>query len=182
MTFAVVGFRFLLATVFALAAAAKLRNASEFERAVANYQLVPAGVSSEVAKVLPWLEAGVAVLLGFGLAVEPVAAATALLLTVFTVAVSVNLARGRRIDCGCLGGVVPRQITLATVGRNLALAAIAVYVAAGPPTDVLPTGDSVAVALSAVLAALLGLVVTAGFAVWRSAHRYQRSFVSGQVR
>ncbi len=57
-----------------------------------------------VASLLPWLEIGVGVLLILGLFVRFAGIATAVLASVFIVALVQAKARGLAIDCGCFGG------------------------------------------------------------------------------
>lgn len=108
-----------------MAGLSKLPRQREFADAVERYQLVPARLVRPVSRAVPVAEllAGAALLLGLGLQI--VAALVALMLTAFTIAVSVALLRGREIDCGCFTGVSPQQITWLTVGRNTTLLLLA---------------------------------------------------------
>ena len=123
-----VGLRFTLAFVFLGAALPKLAAADDFAVAVANYRLVPDRWTRSAARIVPRVEliVGTALLLG----VEPsgVALAAALLLGVFAVAVAINLARGRVIECGCAGAASPRRITWGLVAKDIFLAACAIGV------------------------------------------------------
>ena len=98
--------RFGLGATFVYAAVAKIADPPSFAHEVFNYRILPGFAVNALALWLPWIEllAGIAVLAGFW-----PRGATALLsafLVVFIVAISVNLARGRAIDCGCFGGKV----------------------------------------------------------------------------
>lgn len=123
--------RFALATVFVLAGLAKLPRRSEFEAAVRAYGLMPRRLVRPVARLLPPLELAGGLLLGLGMATTFVASLLAAALTLFGIAVAVNLARGRTIDCGCFGWIAERRITWLTVARNLVLIAGAVTAAVG---------------------------------------------------
>jgi uncharacterized membrane protein YphA (DoxX/SURF4 family) len=123
--------RFALATVFVLAGLAKLPRRSEFEAAVRGYGLLPSRLVRPVARLLPPLELAGGLLLGLGIATTIAASALAAALTLFAMAVAVNLARGRTIDCGCFGWIAERRITWLTVARNLLLVAGAVTAAIG---------------------------------------------------
>jgi hypothetical protein len=138
--------RLALAAVFIPAGLAKLLNREAFARAVANYRLLPPAAVRPVARTLPVLELGAGLLLLAGLGTRLVAATLAVLLVAFALAVSVNLLRGRRIDCGCFTGPGPREITWATVARNAGLSAVAVWLAAAQPAT-LGGSDSAAVAV-----------------------------------
>ena len=131
--FIAVGFRFLLAALFLVAGLSKLRKRQQFERAVRGYGLLPGRFAPAVASGLPPLEIAAGVLLALGAATTAVATVLLVLLGVFTLAVAVNLARGRQIDCGCFGAGIPRAITWATVARNVGLAAMAATVALAAP-------------------------------------------------
>lgn len=125
--------RYVVAFVFATAAIPKLVDRAEFERAVANYSLLPAPLVPVVAAWLPRLELVCAFALLFGVAVTPVAGIAGALLVAFAVVVAVNLVRGRRIDCGCKGSVAPRLIGWGLVVADLGLAAMAVFAALADP-------------------------------------------------
>ncbi|MGH3546698.1 MAG: MauE/DoxX family redox-associated membrane protein [Pseudonocardiaceae bacterium] len=72
--------------------------------AVQAYQVLPAGVVSSVAMVLPFVEIGLGLVLLAGVGTRLVAALSGLLLLVFVAGVSQAWARGLAIDCGCFGG------------------------------------------------------------------------------
>lgn len=92
---------------------------------VANYRLLPDPLVVPVARALPFVEIALAVaLLGGGqrLAVLP----AALLMGIFAAAMAINILRGRNhIDCGCGRSQLRQPLSWLLVGRNLALAAIA---------------------------------------------------------
>ena len=134
MEVAAVVFRFGLALVFLLSGLAKLPRRDEFTRAVRNYRLVPERVGEVAGKTLPPVEVAAGALLALGLGVRPVAVLLALFLVAFSVAVAVNLLRGRAIECGCFGPIAASRITWWTVVRNFVLTGAAVVVAAIQPT------------------------------------------------
>jgi hypothetical protein len=88
---------------------------------VLDYQVVPDGVGRLVGRFLPWIEVilGCALLAGLGLPVT--GGLTVLLLASFTIAVVINLRRGRRISCSCNGLATTTTIGTGTVARNGAL-------------------------------------------------------------
>jgi hypothetical protein len=114
-----------LAFVFAQAAVHKLRDRAAFDQIVRAHRLVPAAgaravtgllVAGELAAATALLAPGVA-RLGAGLALA--------LLGVYSLAIGVNLARGRRdIDCGCLGPGHRQPLTGWLLVRNALLAAL----------------------------------------------------------
>jgi hypothetical protein len=139
----------------------------EFERAVRNYALLPAALVRPVGRWLPRLEFLGALALVAGLAVSLVAAATALLLAGFAVAVAINLVRGREIECGCYSSVAPREIGWSLVAGDVVLSGMALAVALLNP-DVLvvnlPPGTGNASLLSSKDGIAL-LMVAAAFVV-----------------
>jgi putative oxidoreductase len=95
--------RLALAAVFLGACLAKIRDPEAFALAVYRYRLLPGTWVNAVAILLPWIEltSGLAVL-----APRPrLRAAGAFVITgmlaVFTIAISLNLARGIEASCGC---------------------------------------------------------------------------------
>lgn len=129
MEVAAVATRFMLASLFLLAAASKLPRRDEFEQAVRKYDVLPGRLARPVAQVLPIAELFVGLALTAGAALRVFAAVVAVMLFVFTVAVALALLAGRQIDCGCFSSVAPRRITWRTVGRNLVLLAMAIVLA-----------------------------------------------------
>jgi hypothetical protein len=113
--------------VFAGSAAAKFAAPDEFRGAVENYRIAPELMAGAIAWIVPSLELIAAAGLLFA---ETRAAAVALLLvllTMFTGAIGLNLARGRReIDCGCFGPMLRQQLSGWLVVRNLVLAILVV--------------------------------------------------------
>ena len=100
----------LLGGVFVAGAIPKLSHPKRFVLTVLEYRVLPPALSWLYAWLVPPLEVLVSLLLLSGTAVRSAAAITALLLLSFITAVSINLARGREIDCGCLGKVAHRKI------------------------------------------------------------------------
>jgi uncharacterized membrane protein YphA (DoxX/SURF4 family) len=125
--------RYVLAFVLLTAAVPKLFARSEFERAVANYDVLPLALVTPIAAWLPRIELACALALLVGIVVSPVAAAAGALMLVFAVAITTNLLRGRRIDCGCYSSVAPRRIGWWLVFGDLVLAGVAVTVALRDP-------------------------------------------------
>lgn len=141
MAAAALVFRFVLGTVFLLAGLAKLPRRGKFEQAVRGYELVPGRLARPVALVLPPVELAGGSLLVLGLGTGVVASCLAALLLVFAGAVSVNLLRGRSIDCGCFGSVAEKRITWLTVARNAVFIGVALLVAvASPPSLAIAQG------------------------------------------
>jgi hypothetical protein len=125
----VLGARVLLATVFAVAGMAKLRDYSGVRRMVAGFGF-PAWLTAPAAGALICCELGVAA----ALAVSPSAQAGGLAgvvpLAGFSAVISWNVARGRHPACHCFGRLASAQVGWSTVARNALLAAVAGCVAA----------------------------------------------------
>jgi len=110
-----------LAILFLLAARHKIIAQRRFEAQLAAYRLVPDGMLTPTARVLPWIEVVVALGLMFALTRPLAGVLAALLLSVYAVAMAINLRRGRSaIDCGC--GDTPQPLSSWLIVRNLVLA------------------------------------------------------------
>ena len=101
-----------LAGLFASAALHKIRDLSDFVRTIADYKIIPRALAPSLALGLIGAEGMISIGLILGLVTaEPGAGlAAAGLLALYTLAIAVNLLRGRKeIDCGCLGPKARRQ-------------------------------------------------------------------------
>ncbi len=118
--------RTALAALFAVSALHKIRDPRAFLDTFSEYEILPRLLSIPGATALVVGETALAVGLladydgaGFGLAAVS-------LLSIYTLAISVNLMRGRRdIDCGCLGPARRQPLSSGLVIRNGLLAAAA---------------------------------------------------------
>jgi uncharacterized membrane protein YphA (DoxX/SURF4 family) len=99
-----------LALVFLSSAIPKLRHPKGFILAVLEYRVLPTRLSWLYARLLPPLELLLALLLLSGIAVRSVAIVLSLLLISFMIAIGINLARGRNLDCHCFGRARRRSI------------------------------------------------------------------------
>lgn len=156
--------RFVVVAVVAVAAASKLGARDRFERVVARYEVLPAGWAAPVAAGLPPLEAAAAAALVLGVATPVAAALLAVLFAAFGAGIALNLARGRRISCGCFGVDDRDAATWWTVGRNAALVASCCALVVEPPgaLSLAPLGSSELAtrdALAAPVVAAAGAVV-----------------------
>ena len=126
--------RFGLGTIFLLSGAAKLANSVEFEQVVLEYRAVPERMARAVAHLVPPVETVLGLCLLIGVLVRPFALVAAALLMAFTVAIALNLVRGRRISCGCFGTLSSREVSWFAVVRNLCLTGLALVVAVSAPS------------------------------------------------
>lgn len=127
----------LLAIVFLGGAWQKLRDLDGLSAAIEQYRLMPSALAASAARAL------VAAELAAGLLLLPVptrgvgAALSALLLAAVTLAVAINLLRGRSaIDCGCGGPEGGQHLSWGLVLRNALLGlAAGTAVAAETPRE-----------------------------------------------
>lgn len=115
-----------LSVIFASAASHKLKHPSWFRKQVREYELISESMVGLAARALPIIELATAAGLLWG-ASRPYAGAVALLLvSVYALAIAINLIRGRKdIDCGCSGPAMRQPLQPGLVVRNLGLAVLA---------------------------------------------------------
>ncbi len=156
--------RWLLALLFLTSGVSKLSETAGFAETVSRYEILPVRHVPAVSRAIPVFEVALGLVLAAGVlpAVAGWVASAALL--AFAAAVTINLLRGRRFDCGC-GGVMQREIGWPLVVRNLGVAAVAVGVALWPAGlalwtagfvhghDFAPARDLVAVPLAVIVLA-----------------------------
>jgi hypothetical protein len=114
----------VLAAVFVIAVVHKLTSPTSFVAIMKAYHLLPVGLASLVAYAFIVAELVTAIALMLNTRLGSVAAA--LLLTVYTFAILVNLLRGRRdIDCGCSGPYLRQTLSVWLLVRNFGFIALA---------------------------------------------------------
>jgi hypothetical protein len=118
--------RLALAMLFFAAAWHKLTDRRRFEAAVRAYRLAPSAWATWLTWLFTVVESAVAIGLVYPSLHRTAAIAAAALLSVYTAAISLNLARGRReIDCGCFASGAKVPLGAGLIARNLALIAAA---------------------------------------------------------
>jgi uncharacterized membrane protein YphA (DoxX/SURF4 family) len=118
-----------LAILFLLAARHKISAPQRFEAQLAAYRLLPDSLLTPVTRTLPWVEVMVAVGMLFAVSRPLAGVVAAILLSVYAVAMAINLRRGRnKIDCGC--GDTPQPLSSWLVLRNIILACGAILMLA----------------------------------------------------
>ena len=111
-----------LALLFVMAAWHKLSDQPRFEAAVSAYDLLPKRASFLLSWVLPLLETAIAAGLLYPATQRAAAVAASAVLLVYTAAIAINLARGRRqIDCGCFASRSVTPLNGGLLARNAAL-------------------------------------------------------------
>lgn len=93
-----------LGIVFMFAAVPKLRHPTTFRRTIAAYRVLPRDLVPSFATLAIAIESFLALAFLTGWMVPIALSLAALILALFSVAVGINLRRGRRIPCGCFGG------------------------------------------------------------------------------
>jgi uncharacterized membrane protein YphA (DoxX/SURF4 family) len=117
--------RLFLAALFVYAGYVKLKEPFLFEMAVDSFQLLPPWGVIAVAKILPWLEIALGLVLLVGWKLPYFAGFTTLLLGFFLGMMAISYARGTEAVCGCFGYGEP--VSPRTLARDTALFAVAVY-------------------------------------------------------
>jgi len=119
-----------LALLLLFTAAHKLRDVAGFRAAVEGYGLLPGAWLTPAAALFVILELAFgASLIWPGSGAAPVWGAAALLI-LYTGAITINLTRGRRIDCGCAGPAGRVPLAWSLVARNAVLICAALVSAA----------------------------------------------------
>lgn len=136
----------LLSVVFLTASVNKLRALEIFEGVVYNFRLLPEAMVRPVAYSLPFVELAVVAALVVPATRSYSSWSALILLGVFTLAVAINLLRGRReIDCGCFSSGhkssdLKQTLSWWLVLRNIVLAGLALWVASASATVPVGTG------------------------------------------
>lgn len=127
-----------LAAVWLISGGIKAADPNQTYAAVRAYQVLPSGLVSPVAAVLPFLELAFGLLVLVGIGTRLMGVLSGLLLLVYIAGVAQSWARGLTIDCGCFGhgGQVaagqtqyPQEIL-----RDIGFIALAVWLTVRPRT------------------------------------------------
>jgi thiol-disulfide isomerase/thioredoxin len=157
-----------LAAVFVVSGAAKLFDRSGSRQAVIDFGL-PSALATPLGLLVPVAELAVAAALVPATTARLGALGALVLLVAFSVAIAINLARGRAPECHCFGQIHSSPVGWPILGRNALLAAVAGFVLwrgwddAGPsiPAVLGPlSGDELGALLAGLT--LLGLLLIEG--------------------
>lgn len=118
--------RFILGCLFLASSWGKFLSFGSLPDEILDYRLLSKKQAHIVAYLLPFAELVVGILAIVGFALAPVSLLAILLLLIFTVAISINLFRGRRFSCHCFGSS-GAMIGPATLVRNILLMALACW-------------------------------------------------------
>jgi uncharacterized membrane protein YphA (DoxX/SURF4 family) len=121
--------RLMLGAVFLYAAYTKLRQSwLLFALSIDSYQLLPEWGVLALARMLPWVELAIGLLLLAGAWLRQVSIAATLLLALFFGVMLISYVRGAGIDCGCFG--VGEALSAKTLARDSALLAAGIALVA----------------------------------------------------
>jgi putative oxidoreductase len=115
--------RLVLGFLFVFASTEKIAQPEEFAKAILNYHLLPIPLVNVFAIVLPWVELVAGLLLLSGLFVRGSSLLLTFLLSLFTLAISISIARGLDISCGCFGTSVARRAGWSTLAEDVLMLA-----------------------------------------------------------
>jgi len=143
--------RTIAGLVLLVAGLSKVIAVRRFVDAVWAYRLLPEAAVVVVGRALPWAEVIVGVTVIFGILLPWSALGALGLYMLFGTAIAINVVRGRRnIDCGCFGSMRREHLTWWLVGRNSALAGLAILGSnAIEPSATLAFSEMVAASLTA---------------------------------
>ena len=121
MSLFIIPFRLVLCLIFAVAGITKLLDLGGTREALKNFG-APAPLIPTLSLLLPFIELAIA--LGFlaNRTVSIAALSAILLLGLFIVAISINLAKGRTHDCHCFGQLHSEPLGWSTLVRNFIFA------------------------------------------------------------
>jgi hypothetical protein len=155
---------FSLALIFGASGAMKLRDLEMFQGSLANYQLAPMSMEKPIAYLLPIIECAAAAGLLMASTGAMAASTVLALLTIFSGAIAINLARGRtNIDCGCFGPALRQELSGWLLLRNLFLMILAAVVILPESGRAIEPLDVVTIVLGAMT--LVILYASANFAI-----------------
>jgi thiol-disulfide isomerase/thioredoxin len=131
--FAVSISQLLLAVVFTVAGVAKLVERAGTREAIEAFGL-PSSIAPAASLALPIAELAIAAALVPAATGRWGALAAAALLAAFCLGIGRVLRAGAAVECNCFGGLTKTEVGRGTLVRNLALAAVAVFVASSGQT------------------------------------------------
>ena len=171
--------RLVLAAVFAVAGAAKLADRDDARRTLRGFE-VPAALVAPLALLVPGAELATAGALLATPTVVAGAVAAIVLLTAFSAAIAVAIARGRQVQCTCFGRLYSAMVSRRTLARNGLLLAGAAFVLVGalsrPATSATDwiTGLSGWQAAAFAQGALCWQLLRQNGRLWRALHELER--------
>jgi putative oxidoreductase len=122
--------RLYLGTIFLLACWHKLIEPEAFAIDIATYQILPLALINPMAIILPWVELFAGLMLILGLRTRAAALLVAGMMAMFLGAISIALAKGLEMSCGCFAsqGAAEDPISWRTIVRDGGWMLLALYV------------------------------------------------------
>jgi cobalt-zinc-cadmium efflux system protein len=121
--------RIIVGGVYAYASLDKIIHPDAFATIVHNYHILPDVLINIFAVMLPWIELTCGLALILGTRVLGASTILSVLTAVFIAAVSINVARGVNIDCGCFStSSHARKLGMALLLQDAGLLLLALHV------------------------------------------------------
>src|SRR5471032_3706513 len=125
--------RLIVGGVFVVAGGLKIGHADQFAAQIAAFGIVPQPVVAPMALLLPFLEVLLGLYLIVWLYTRLVAGIAVVQLLIFAGAIASAVLQGHSLSCGCFGPGDTSVTSWPEVGRDLALALVAAFIAWRPP-------------------------------------------------
>jgi len=120
--------RIFLGVIFVYAPLDKIMEPSQFARIIYNYHLLPSELINLMAILLPWVELVCGVVLILGVQKKGSLLLLNFMLTVFMVAIGINLIRNVDLECGCFSvSSKSKSHALGLLLRDVGMLAIGIY-------------------------------------------------------
>lgn len=121
--------RWILGLTFIFASIHKIAAPAEFAKIIYGYDLFPQLSINLIAIVLPFVELVTGLFLVFNIYSKAAAILAGILLAAFTLAISINMARGHEFDCGCFsfGSHNPLEDTKFLLIRDIFLLGLCIF-------------------------------------------------------
>jgi uncharacterized membrane protein YphA (DoxX/SURF4 family)/protein-disulfide isomerase len=162
MQLIIVLLRIALSAVFGVAGVTKLIDPSGTRAGIKNFGS-PEPLAPALSIALPIVELAIAAGLLFTSTARVSAFAALIVLSLFVVAIGVNLARGQTHDCHCFGQLYSRPLGWPTLVRNLVFALGAVFIwrqtDALASSDILSTLAQLSLSQGGLLLAVIAIVI-----------------------
>ena len=113
--------RIVIGLVMIAAALGKIGDPGSFAAQIHHYRLIPVGAENLLAIMLPWIELVAGLALVLGPYARSAAWLSAAMMVVFTLAVSLAVARGLDIECGCFGTADATRVGGLKLAENILL-------------------------------------------------------------
>lgn len=120
--------RIFISYIFIVSGWVKMKSPNDFERVVDSYQLLPKFALRPFAFVLPLAEITLGTLIGLGFYTKVTSLLIMCFLSLFAIAITINILRGKSIPCGCFGKSHNSRIGWNILLRDLVLFLVIVFI------------------------------------------------------